>query len=157
MTERFVKRPDWPILYDPFRDIRTGPLGPVGDALNIANGLRDRLICWWRWTRRSCCHTQMKGGDVHEHGCFLGLCYEPYNLMCHGSGWTGLTEKGERYDAHYVCHCGNCPEWLRLRCCAGGLGVSGQQGSEESAQESKEVTQPNKGCVTVSNIFQDFS
>lgn len=46
MTERFVKRPDWPILYDPFRDIRTGPLGPVGDVLNIANGLRDRLICW---------------------------------------------------------------------------------------------------------------
>ena len=49
MMEGFVKRPDDPILYTLFRDIRVGPLGPINDVLDIVqkcNDLRDRLICW---------------------------------------------------------------------------------------------------------------
>lgn len=49
MMNDFVKRPDPPILYDPFRDIRVGPWGPVRDATEIMQicwELRDRLICW---------------------------------------------------------------------------------------------------------------
>lgn len=49
MMNGFVKRPDLPVLYDPFRDIRAGPLGPVRDAaeiMQICRELRDRLICW---------------------------------------------------------------------------------------------------------------
>lgn len=46
MMDDFVKRPDPPVLYDPFRDIRIGPVRDAEELLQMCWKLQDHLICW---------------------------------------------------------------------------------------------------------------